>query len=298
MLGAPFVDHLDCGTPVSSLHDIHRIYDGFHASAHRLAVIKAPLSLSGHNFVFIRHKVDILNQTTRLTKLLKTHSTLVMEPWLDKVFDYSLQIEITPQGQILEKGIARFITDTKGRYLGAMVGGLFNDLNSDLVRFLSGISWAPSDSQRITVLTKVNQELARYVGRELLKCGYSGPVGIDQFVFKNEKGEFRIKPLVEINPRYNMGRVAVELGRRVPPGRAALWNVYSQKDLLKMNIRSFQHFAQAIEKHFPPMELNSRNQILSGPLWLSPPTSAQEFCALLIVGESYGQLKEKMEAIS
>ena len=43
--------------------------------------------------------------------------------------------------------------------------------------------------------------------------GYRGPVGVDAFLFRDSAGELRVKPVVEVNPRYTMGRVAVELVR-------------------------------------------------------------------------------------
>jgi hypothetical protein len=49
-------------------------------------------------------------------------------------------------------------------------------------------------------------------------CGHLGPVGIDAFVYRDAVGVHRLKPVVEINPRYTMGRVLLSLMRWVAPG--------------------------------------------------------------------------------
>jgi hypothetical protein len=40
---------------------------------------------------------------------------------------------------------------------------------------------------------------------------------VDAFLYRDEAGAVCIKPVVEINPRYTMGRVAVELARFTAP---------------------------------------------------------------------------------
>ena len=47
----------------------------------------------------------------------------------------------------------------------------------------------------------------------LRKYRYNGPVGVDSFLYRDLQGRVRWKPVVEINPRYTMGRVALELAR-------------------------------------------------------------------------------------
>jgi hypothetical protein len=49
--------------------------------------------------------------------------------------------------------------------------------------------------------------------RELLP-GYSGPVGVDAMVHRQPDGQLALRPVVEINVRFTMGRVAWELARR------------------------------------------------------------------------------------
>ena len=51
------------------------------------------------------------------------------------------------------------------------------------------------------------------------KVNFIGPVGIDAFVYRDATSVTRLKPVVEINPRYTMGRVLVELMKQTARGR-------------------------------------------------------------------------------
>ena len=42
---------------------------------------------------------------------------------------------------------------------------------------------------------------------------FIGPIGVDSFFYRDLSGSVRWKPVVEINPRYTMGRVALEVSR-------------------------------------------------------------------------------------
>ena len=46
--------------------------------------------------------------------------------------------------------------------------------------------------------------------------GYVGPVGVDAMVHRKENGKLGLRHVVEVNVRFTMGRVALELLRRFP----------------------------------------------------------------------------------
>ena len=56
------------------------------------------------------------------------------------------------------------------------------------------------------------EHTGRFVGDALHAMGIRGPVGIDCMVVRQE-GAVRFLPILEINPRYTMGRIALELHR-------------------------------------------------------------------------------------
>ncbi len=55
--------------------------------------------------------------------------------------------------------------------------------------------------------------------------GYEGPLGIDAYLYRDPGGEIALRPFCEINPRYTMGRVALELRRQIAPGCNLLFEI-------------------------------------------------------------------------
>ncbi len=60
---------------------------------------------------------------------------------------------------------------------------------------------------------------------ELREAGFIGPVGIDAFVYRTAEGAYRLKPVVEINPRYTMGRLTLELMQQTCPGSFGMFRL-------------------------------------------------------------------------
>src|SRR5258705_3004586 len=118
-----------------------------------------------------------------------------------------------------------------------------------------------------------------------LKCaGYLGPVGIDAFVFRTAQGECRVKPVVEINPRYTMGRLTLELMRRTAPGRHGLLRLVNRAQLRAEGFADFPRYAAHVEKQFP-LELEGEPvpRIAQGALCLNDPACAHVCLAVFRV---------------
>ncbi|HIG17534.1 MAG TPA: hypothetical protein EYQ31_09745, partial [Candidatus Handelsmanbacteria bacterium] len=61
----------------------------------------------------------------------------------------------------------------------------------------------------------------------------------------------RLKPIVEVNPRYTMGRIGLALGRRVLSARTAVWRIVRVKDLIDAGYPSAEAWAQALQLRMP-----------------------------------------------
>ena len=59
------------------------------------------------------------------------------------------------------------------------------------------------DSQR---MRRLGNQVADVVGKALQAVGYTGPAGIDAMIVQTSNG-YKIRPIVEVNPRYTMGRI-------------------------------------------------------------------------------------------
>jgi hypothetical protein len=85
-----------------------------------------------------------------------------------------------------------------------------------------------------------------------------------------------LKPVVEINPRYTMGRLLVELMRQTCQGSAGRFQLVNGAQLRKEGFESFTAYAEALEKQFPLiLEGEPAPRIREGALCLNDPAVAR-----------------------
>lgn len=242
------------------------------------SVIKAVLGSSGQNQIQVKDKLDE-KQELWLRRLLKEQGKVVVEPWLDRVFDFSMQIEVRPDGSVKNKGFARFISDEAGKYRGAWLGGFETNLGKEEIIFLK-------DQDRLKNLT---QNVIVRVGKELHRRNYAGAAGIDCFVYRTSAGELKIKPLVEINVRNNMGEIAIQLSRRLVSRSVGLWMIMGLHELKNFGFTNFTDFARDLKSKFP-VEQKS-NLIESGAVFTTDPTTANRYVSFMVVSKNIDAIK-------
>ncbi len=145
-----------------------------------------------------------------LKKKLSSHGGVVVEPWLDRVLDFSCLYEMHADGEVKYIGMTEIENDASGRFLGTKVfpkwgTGIDPEVAEFLFREAGVMSW---------YRTKIPAALS-----ELL-TGYIGPVGVDAMVYRRADGSLALRHVVELNVRMTMGRVALELQKKSKPGRA------------------------------------------------------------------------------
>ncbi|MDP6932754.1 MAG: hypothetical protein QGG40_07545, partial [Myxococcota bacterium] len=150
---------------------------------------------------------DLGRLETWLPRILARQGAVVVEPWLERVLDLSVQVTIGPDGHVRVDGVTRFETDERGQYLGTFLGRPIRDLEEGLRRAVVG----PGRGTRMTEHLKA---VGRFVGRALFELGHRGPAGVDALVFRDAVGNHRLKPIVEVNARYTMGHLALGLARQ------------------------------------------------------------------------------------
>lgn len=134
-------------------------------------------------------------QRTRLSRLIAKFGALVVEPWMDRLFDVGLCArvdELRPSKHEADPfyvtlGDAHsLITDARGTFLGI------------------DLAPPPLSSEESTQLGVT----AREVGARLAAIGFRGPFAIDAFAYRDTDGERRLHSLCEINARFTFGHVA------------------------------------------------------------------------------------------
>lgn len=120
---------------------------------------------------------------------------LVAQRWLERQADYGLAAELSRDGR--HRVIGCFLNEVAGATWQAAT-----------VSVNEGRAVLPADHE-----ARLKQVAAAVAGR-LAALGYSGPFGIDALLSR----EGALYPLVELNLRWTMGRVACELARKLNPG--------------------------------------------------------------------------------
>jgi hypothetical protein len=136
------------------------------------------------------------------------------------------------------------------------------------------------------------EESAQRVGKALAAKGYRGPVGIDGFIYKNHD-EVHFQSLSEINPRFTMGRIALEISKHCIAKTPGVWLHLSLGDITKSGYESFEDFALKAKQKFPlkcKIHSSSHRQLESGVLMTNDPAVAKRFLTVLVLASSGDEL--------
>lgn len=221
---------------------------------------------------------------------LAAQGGVLVEPWLDRVLDLSVQLDVGADGETRVDAPGRFLADGRGRYAGAVVGRWTDGLPVDLARWLHGEGARPDHVARRLVDT------ARGLVPAMRALGWVGPAGLDAFVYR-DRGAYRLRPVVELNPRRTLGRVARALGRRVARGQVGVWRVLGRHELRRAGHRDFAALAAALGAR-APLVLRGRPAVVAeGALWTTDPERARRFAAVLVVGETFDAVVERYAAV-
>lgn len=117
---------------------------------------------------------------------------LIVEPWIDRVLDFSTQWYIDSDQTICYLGACRMINSPKGQYIGTFVGDL-----SLIFR------------KEILFLESHKQSAEKFL-RKVAEEGYFGYVGVDAFIYEDH-GVKKLHPILEINCRMTMSLVALKV---------------------------------------------------------------------------------------
>lgn len=150
---------------------------------------------------------------------------LRVEPWLPRRLDLSLHFDAGPDG-LVYRGQVRFVTDRVGRFQQAVVGSSTRGLDSGLLRFLTG------DGRDPRWMDRTARAIARALGGAVRNAGYTGPLGVDAFIYERDGG-LALQPLLEVNPRWTMGRLALALKGRGHRGVLRIVNRGEARSLVK-----------------------------------------------------------------
>ncbi len=214
----------------------------------------------------------------------------IAEPWLDKICDLSVLFKVESTGPVRVRvlGITRPLIDRTGKYCGHALGRPFSfpDANGKAFDqdFFGKLYPGWMDQLR---------EAALQCGEQMHAAGFSGPAGIDAMVFREpgpqpvQSRPLRLRPVVEINPRYSMGRVAAALEHGLARGHTAIWLHIHNKLLQRSGCDTFAAFAKEMTRRFPLETVTTAGavNVKSGFLPTTDPEIANGILTALFAGQ-------------
>jgi len=271
----------EVGAPAKTMSEALDAIAKIRSRGHHKVVVKEALGLAGHNAIRLWEPALMDSQRRWIEHAVDNGRELVIEPWLERLADFSLQLEMTA-GKLKRVGFTGLTNDLKGQFQANWAAPNFaRRIPSSIVAFLAEPSRTEARLQIFydDVITRLEAELKR--------AQYIGPAGIDAFVYRDASGSARVKPIVEINPRYTMGRLTLELMKHVCPGSFGMFRIVNRATLKSEGRTDFVSYAAALRKQFPlRLEGEPVRRIHAGALPLNDPGAAEVCLATFQVSET------------
>lgn len=264
------------GQSVHSLAELHQAMRELERAGHHHGVVKPAFGTSGRGF----RRTERFQPTddTWAESVIQSHGALVVEPWLDRLADFSVQGEVLPDGRLRLKGLTHLITDERGRFVAVESAGRLGRLLPPAVaRFLGGGrrgNWI-EDYYRERVFPVLNARFS--------ELGFSGAFGIDALIYRAADGSPALRPVVEINPRHTMGRVALEARRFAHSASIVRFSLATLRSARTHGCRSLPELAGHLESRRPVrlVQQGATEVIAEGTVVLNEAHTAQRFLAVL-----------------
>lgn len=277
----------EVGRNVRSVSEALQLIQKIRESGHHRVVLKKHLGLAGQSALRLWEPTLTESQHRWIENALASGQSIVVEPWLERLHDFSLQLEIGAE-ECRVVGYTGLINDARGQF-EANYSSLHahRKLPLPMVQTLKG----PIPGDTAGKVHAMYLQLLPSLTAELVRIGFRGPLGIDALVYRDGSGLVKVKPIVEINPRFTMGRVTLELMRRVSQSSSGLFTLLSVRRLLTCGFGSLQAFAENLSKEFPLHRDDTPDaKIREGVVCVSDPNEVQDRLAVFLVSASLDRL--------
>lgn len=275
-----------CGEVVTSLEGLHAAMARLRRAGLEQGVIKPAFGASGRSF----RRVELWTEADQLwaQQVLTQQGALVVEPWLERVADFSVQLEMMPEGGLHLKGFTRLVVNERGRFQACEASGrLTKFFPPEAARaFALG-----TGSRGLRLKEYYEEQVLPLLAERFQTVGFYGACGLDAFLYRvppsipSAPSPILLRAVVELNPRYTMGRVAWELRRLAHPDCRVRFRLATLDEARQGGFPTLAAYAQKLEAE-DPWQLTTRQgltRLERGTLVLNDPIRAQRFLGVLSV---------------
>ncbi len=268
------------GTVVHSIAEARAAIEALRRGGHHRVVAKAGLDLAGAGQLRLWEPEVLPSQWAWIESRASDPAGLVVEPWLERIADFSIQCEVLPGGTRLV-GFAGLETDLRGQFVANVAEpGHARRPPLAVIRAMA----RPGGMVLARDIPSHMVGLAMAAGEALKSAGHHGPAGIDAFVYRDPGGGTRLKPVVEINPRHTFGRVTLELMRHAAQSTRGILRIHGMRELRACGAESMAGLAARLRAESPVVLTSPpAPRIASGTICLNDPARARAFLATFTV---------------
>jgi hypothetical protein len=225
-------------------------------------MIKAPWSSSGRGLQPITKTPVHPKVWEKLMAIVKEQGFAIAEPLLNKALDLALLFELK-NGKVEYLGLSYFYTNNKGQYEGNYLNGLPDSIDKVVEGFADFI------------IGEIRQPIIKAIENSEMVTFYEGVFGIDTLIYLNETNNLKINPCLEINVRYTMGFLALQLEKLISKNKKGIFSTFYQPG------KSFYNFKKEMEERHPLKIVNCK--IESGFFALTEAHKDSLFGAFILV---------------
>jgi len=271
-------DEAEAGVAVNTLAEALAAIAVIRQRGHHKIVVKEALGVAGSNAMRLFEPELLETHRRWLTNTLQGGRQLVVEPWLERELDFSVQLEMTAEGLKL-CGYTGLLNDARGQFQGNWAEAHHHKRIP--AKIIARFDERADVSGAIIALYA---EIFELLEEELRRRSFTGALGIDALIYKDAAGKIRLKPIVEINPRYTMGRVTVELMKQVCQGGCGWFRLVNQAQLRAEGVADFPTYAAKLEVNYPlQLAGEPAPKIREGAICLNDPARTQVCLAVFQV---------------
>lgn len=281
-------DPVDVPRSCGSDDEVARALDALASTGLPRAMVKAPLGTSGRGNRQVPSGEVSETDWRWIRGRLKDQGAVLVSPFRTRALDLSVQLQVLDDGRTKIVGISHFATDGPGRYRGAFLGRWVSELPEPIRRFMH------DEGRRRGWVRQALEDAARQVGGALFDLGHRGPAGIDAMIFRDGAQRLRLQPMLEVNPRVTMGRLALSLEGHVSQRAYGCWRFLTTAEVTRAGHGGFPSLVATLSDALPRRAAHEGRPgtLRQGVVATNDPERAAQCLTLLAVAPTREALDE------
>lgn len=267
------------GVPCTTLEQVQQVVLYFKKLGYEKVLLKANLGASGQN-QYLHDSIDTL-PVSWISNQLDHQFCLIVEPYLDVILDFSIQLDVESPSEIHYKGMTLFKNLSNRQFSESWIGDIKRmPVSSDVLENLLEIN---------RQFETLNHPLFELLKKYLVFHPHQGPLGIDMFLYQAlGKTEFNVKEIVEINPRMTMGRISLGLQKIIADNQVGVWKT------VKTKVSPSEIYSRTNDAATFGLK-TSMGRIKNGIFWVNDPDNAVSVASIMAVGESIENCRKLLD---